>query len=120
MGKTYVKITAEHDEMGNVRPLVLTWTDGRRFDIDRVTDVRWGPSLKGGGILARYWAGKCTCLMLKAAGLWRNRIINWLGHSAPNGVAFLCFVDVKIEALQFNLHPRILFLSELVAMISLK
>jgi hypothetical protein len=54
MGKTFVRVTAEHDESGRVRPLVLTWTDGRRFAIDRVTDVRQAPSLKGGGLGVRY------------------------------------------------------------------
>ncbi len=54
MGKTFVKVTAEHDESGRVRPLVLTWTDGRRYTIDRVTDVRQAPSLKGGGLGIRY------------------------------------------------------------------
>jgi hypothetical protein len=54
MRKTFVRVTAEHDESGRVRPLVLTWTDGRRYTIDRVTDVRQAPSLKGGGLGIRY------------------------------------------------------------------
>lgn len=54
MGKTYVKVTAEHDVSGRVRPLCLTWTDGRDYEIDRVTDVRLAPSLKGGGVGMRY------------------------------------------------------------------
>lgn len=54
MGKTFVKVTAEHDENGQTRPLQLTWTDGQKFEIDRVTDVRQAPSLKGGGLGIRY------------------------------------------------------------------
>lgn len=54
MGKTFVKVTAEHDERGQVRPLLLTWTDGKKYEIDRVTDVRLAPSLKGGGLGTRY------------------------------------------------------------------
>lgn len=54
MGKTFVKVTAEHDESGRVRPLVLTWTDGNKFEIDRITDVRQAPSLKSGGLGIRY------------------------------------------------------------------
>lgn len=54
MGKTFVKVTAEHDEGGGVRPLAVTWTDGRRYEVDRVTDVRQAPSLKGGGLGMRY------------------------------------------------------------------
>lgn len=54
MGKTFVKVTAEHDESGYIKPLVLTWTDGRKLEIDRVLDVRQAPSLKGGGLGIRY------------------------------------------------------------------
>lgn len=54
MGKIFVKVTAEHDESGRIKPLLLTWTDGRKFEIDRVLDVRQAPSLKGGGLGIRY------------------------------------------------------------------
>ncbi len=54
MGKTFIKVTAEHDESGHIKPLVLTWNDGRKFEIDRVLDVRQAPSLKGGGLGIRY------------------------------------------------------------------
>lgn len=54
VSKTFVKVTAEHDESGQVRPLLLTWTDGKKYEIDRVTDVRQAPSLKGGGLGTRY------------------------------------------------------------------
>ena len=54
MSKTFVKVTAEHDENGKTKPLILTWTDGKQYEIDRVTDVRQAPSLKGGGLGIRY------------------------------------------------------------------
>ena len=54
MGKTFVKVTAEHDVDGKTKPLVLVWTDGKKYEIDRVTDVRMAPSLKGGGLGMRY------------------------------------------------------------------
>ena len=54
VSKTFVKVTAEHDESGQVRPLLVTWTDGKKYEIDRVTDVRQAPSLKGGGLGMRY------------------------------------------------------------------
>lgn len=53
MGKTFVKVTAEHDD-GKTKPLALTWPDGRRFEIDQLIDSRWAPSLKGGGLGMRY------------------------------------------------------------------
>lgn len=54
MGKTFVRVTAEHDESGQTRPLLLTWNDGRKYEIDKVLDVRQAPSLKGGGLGVRY------------------------------------------------------------------
>ena len=54
MAKIFVKVTAEHDENGKTKPLALTWTDGKQYDIDRVADVRLAPSLKGGGLGMRY------------------------------------------------------------------
>lgn len=54
MGKTFVNVLAEHDKSGQIRPLVLTWTDGRKFEIDKVLDVCQAPSLKGGGLGVRY------------------------------------------------------------------
>lgn len=54
MGKTFVKVMAEHDESGHTKPLFLTWTDGRQFEIDRITDVRQAASLKAGGLGLRY------------------------------------------------------------------
>lgn len=54
MSKTFVRVTAEHDECGNIKPLDLTLPDGRKFEIDRVLDVRQAPSLKSGGLGIRY------------------------------------------------------------------
>ena len=54
MAKIFVKVTAEHDENGKTKPLALTWTNGKQYGIDRVTDVRLAPSLKGGGLGMRY------------------------------------------------------------------
>ena len=54
MAKIFVKVFAEHDENGKTKPLALTWTDGKRYEIDRVADVRLAPSLKGGGLGMRY------------------------------------------------------------------
>ena len=52
MGKTSVTVTEEHNESGLTKPLFLTWMDGRKYEIDKVTDVRQAPSLRGGGRLA--------------------------------------------------------------------
>lgn len=34
----FLKVFAEHDENGKTKPLALTWTDGKRSQIDRVAD----------------------------------------------------------------------------------
>jgi hypothetical protein len=48
--KIYVKITAEHDTKGRIKPLYLHWADGRKFEIDKVLDVRKAMSLTAAGI----------------------------------------------------------------------
>ena len=47
--KQYISVTATFDRDGNILPLYINWEDGRRFEIDRVTDVRYAASLKAGG-----------------------------------------------------------------------
>ena len=57
--KKYVEVTAHHNAQGFVRPLIIWWDDGRKYEIDRVLDVRRAASLKAGGIGIRY-----TCRIL--------------------------------------------------------
>lgn len=52
--KQYINVTAQFDEEGNITPLYITWEDGRKFPIDRVTDIRRAASLKAGGAGIRY------------------------------------------------------------------
>lgn len=52
--KVFVKVLVEYDEQGHIRPLRLTWEDGRDYEIDEVVDVRQAPSLKAGGCGMRY------------------------------------------------------------------
>ena len=54
MAKTFVTVTAVHDAEGKTKPLALVWTNGKQYEIDRVTDVRQAPSLRGGGLGTRY------------------------------------------------------------------
>ena len=44
--KIYVKVEAEFIPDGALRPKCIIWDDGRRFEIDRVTDCRRAASLK--------------------------------------------------------------------------
>ena len=52
--KQYISVTARFDPDGDILPLYINWEDGRRFTIDRVTDVRYAASLKAGGAGIRY------------------------------------------------------------------
>jgi len=52
--RVYVRVVAEFDEAGGVRPLSVAWEDGRRFEVDRVLDVRRAASTKAGGQGMRY------------------------------------------------------------------
>lgn len=52
--KQYISVTARFDADGNILPMCINWDDGRRFPIDRVTDVRYAASPKAGGAGIRY------------------------------------------------------------------
>jgi hypothetical protein len=52
--KVFVGVTAEHAPDGHIKPLSITWEDGRIFEIDRILDVRQAASLKTGGTGIRY------------------------------------------------------------------
>lgn len=52
--KKYVDVIAKMGADGKVMPLTIVWTDGRKFHIDRVRDVRRAASLKSGGVGDRY------------------------------------------------------------------
>lgn len=52
--KVYVDVTARFNKEGGVTPENIIWEDGRRYEIDRVVDVRPAASLKAGGVGMRY------------------------------------------------------------------
>ncbi|MBQ7294842.1 MAG: hypothetical protein IJW86_01465 [Clostridia bacterium] len=52
--KVFVKVLAEIDEQGSVRPKSVTWEDGREFLIDKVTKVQRACASKVGGTAIRY------------------------------------------------------------------
>ena len=52
--RVYVNVIARHDEQGRVRPLEVEWEDGRRFEVDKLLDVRRAAALKAGGQGMRY------------------------------------------------------------------
>lgn len=52
--KVYVAVEVLFDEVGAMHPQTIIWEDGRRFDIDSISDVRRAASLKAGGNGMRY------------------------------------------------------------------
>ena len=57
--RAYVKVVVEVSPEGSVRPMEVEWEDGRRFEVDRLLDVRRAASTKVGGQGIRY-----TCRIL--------------------------------------------------------
>ena len=52
--KVYVRVKVQFDEEGRMRPQAILWEDGRRFEIEKVTDIRPAPALRAGGQGDRY------------------------------------------------------------------
>jgi hypothetical protein len=52
--KVYVDVLEMHSKDGLVTPLGFVWEDGRKYAVDRVTDIRRAASLKAGGMGLRY------------------------------------------------------------------
>ena len=52
--RVYVRVVVEFDEAGGVRPLSVAWEDGRRFQVDKVLDIRRAAATKAGGQGMRY------------------------------------------------------------------
>ena len=56
--KVYVQVRADFFPDGRLRPLQITWRDGRKFPIDRVTQCRRAAAFRAGGCGIRY-----TCII---------------------------------------------------------
>ena len=52
--KVYVKVQVEMTEDGRMLPREITWEDGRKFEIDRVSEIRQAAAMKAGGQGDRY------------------------------------------------------------------
>jgi hypothetical protein len=52
--KTYLTVVVEFSESGKIVPLYIKWIDGRKYDIDKVLDVRPAASKVGGTNAIRY------------------------------------------------------------------
>ena len=54
MSKKYVKANVCFNDEGLMIPREIIWDDGRKFEIDRVKDIRQAASMKAGGQGDRY------------------------------------------------------------------
>ena len=52
--KVYVAVKADFSEEGIMLPREITWEDGKKFEIDRIIEIRQAPALKAGGQGDRY------------------------------------------------------------------
>lgn len=79
--KVYVKVVAEFDITGTLMPRELTWENGRKYTIDRVTDIRPSPAPKAGSQGDRYTirvSGKESYLYFERnASIAGNNIGRW-------------------------------------------
>ena len=51
--KVYVSMLLHIDDEGFRKPVAIEWTDGTRYDIDKIIDVRNAPPEHTGGVLTR-------------------------------------------------------------------
>ena len=52
--KVYVPVVVRFNEDGMMLPRIITWEDGKRYKIDRVSDIRPAPAMRAGGQGDRY------------------------------------------------------------------
>ena len=52
--KVYVPVSVEFRDDGTMLPREITWEDGTKYEIDRVTDIRQAAAMKAGGQGDRY------------------------------------------------------------------
>ena len=52
--KVYVRVRADFSGEGIMLPREITWEDGKKFEIDRIIDIRQAPAFKAGGQGDRY------------------------------------------------------------------
>jgi len=73
MSKVYVEVEAVFTEDGTMRPACIRWTDGSRYEIDKVTEVKRAVSLAAGGCGLRYTCrinGHSSFLFYGDEGRW--------------------------------------------------
>lgn len=66
MKKEFIDVIVRYTSDGRKLPQTIIWKDGRKFEVDKIMDIRPAPSLKAGGQGLRY-----TCkIMGQHTYLW--------------------------------------------------
>ena len=79
--KVYVAVKADFTEDGTLLPRVITWENGEKFTIDKITDIRQAAAMKAGGQGDRYtiWIGGHQSFLFfeRSTNLTGNNIGRW-------------------------------------------
>lgn len=79
--KVYVAVSTFTSPEGQMTPRFLVWEDGRKYKIDRVTDIKQAAAMKCGGQGDRYtiWVGGHQSYLYfeRNASLTGNNIGRW-------------------------------------------
>jgi hypothetical protein len=79
--KVYVDVGVDFTSEGVMLPRVITWEDGHKYEIDRVSDIRPAAARKAGGQGDRYtvWIGGRQSYLFfeRSAKLQGNDIGRW-------------------------------------------
>lgn len=57
--KIYITVGAEFSPDGNIKPTYLIWQDGRKFEIDKVGEVRYASARVGAELPIRFTCEIC-------------------------------------------------------------
>lgn len=79
--KVYVTVNADFAEDGTLLPRVITWEDGEKYIIDKITDIRQAAAMKAGCQGDRYTViikGQQSYLFFeRSTNLTGNNIGRW-------------------------------------------
>lgn len=87
--KVYVPVDVSFREDGTMLPHTITWEDGTKFEIDRVTDIRQAAAMRAGGQGDRYTIhinGKQSYLFFeRSASISGCKLGRWFVERRENG-----------------------------------
>lgn len=79
--KVYVAVKADFQEDGTMLPRELTWEDGEKYEIDRISQICQAAAMKAGGQGDRYtiWIGNKQSYLFfeRSTKLTGNNIGRW-------------------------------------------